>query len=160
VTGRLNIANGYGLFEVMTKQRPEIIIEGSNDGREWVEYEFKYKMGDVARRPAFCIPHMPRLDWLMWFEALDAERGGDYSRWFGSFVIALLQNKSDAVALLAKDPFPDKPPKFVRAVLYDYRFSDAAMRRQTGAWWTRKPVRLYLPAVSLPSGDASPDLRL
>jgi hypothetical protein len=156
-TDRLRIANGYGLFEVMTKTRPELVIEGSDDGATWVEYEFKYKMGDVTRRPAFCIPHMPRLDWQMWFQAL--ENRGLYP-WFQSFLLALLQNKSDAVALLAKNPFPDKPPRFIRVIEYDYRFSDPATRKATGAWWTRKAVRLRLAPVSLPSNDPAPELRL
>ncbi|MEA2733831.1 MAG: hypothetical protein QOE14_282, partial [Humisphaera sp.] len=149
------IANGYGLFEVMTKDRPELIIEGSDDGVNWKEYEFKYKPGDVMRRPRFCIPHMPRLDWLLWFEAL-----GDRRQWFINFQVRLLQNQPEVLALMARNPFPDKPPRYVRAVEYDYRFSDLATKSATGAWWTRKPVRLHTPPLSLQRSEPAFDMRL
>ena len=157
-TARFYIANGYGLFEVMTTHRPELVVEGSHDGRTWLDYAFKYKMGDVARRPRFCIPHMPRLDWLMWFEALDT-RGG-VSQWFQNFLVRLLQNEPDVLQLMAKNPFPDKPPRYVRVIVYDYAFSDAATRRQTGAWWTRKAVMLRVYPSALPTPDPQLDLRL
>ena len=70
----LHIVSAYGLFAVMTTQRNEIVIEGSADGNEWREYEFRYKPGDVTRRPRWNIPHQPRLDWQMWFAALDEPR--------------------------------------------------------------------------------------
>ncbi len=63
-------ANTYGLFMVMTTERPEILVEGSDDGIEWRAYEFRWKPGDPGRRPAFVAPHQPRLDWQMWFAAL------------------------------------------------------------------------------------------
>jgi lipase maturation factor 1 len=141
----------------MTKDRPELIIEGSNDGVNWQEYEFKYKEGDIARRPQFCIPHMPRLDWQMWFEALET-RGVHV--WFQNLLIRLLENEPQVLKLLAKNPFPDKPPKYVRVIVYDYRFSDAATRRATGAWWIRKPLRLRISPSALPVRDPELDLRL
>ena len=138
--------NGYGLFAVMTTSRPEIIVEGSDDGERWKAYEFRWKPGDVSRRPAFVEPHQPRLDWQMWFAALSDVR---QNPWFAGFVHRLLEGSADVAGLLASDPFAGKPPRFVRAELWDYRFTDTATRRRTGAWWTRKPVGTYLPAVSL-----------
>jgi hypothetical protein len=64
------LVNHYGLFAVMTTERPEIILEGSDDGRSWKPYEFRYKPGDPSRRPRFVAPLEPRLDWQMWFAAL------------------------------------------------------------------------------------------
>jgi hypothetical protein len=156
-TSHFYIANGYGLFEVMTTQRPELVIEGSNDGRTWEEYEFKYKPGDVTRRPRFCVPHMPRLDWLMWFEALET-RG--VHQWFQNFLVRLLQNEPEVLKLMAKNPFPDKPPRYVRVIEYDYRFSDPATRSATGAWWVRKPLRFRVTPASLPQTQPEIDLRL
>ncbi len=142
----LRTLNSYGLFAVMTTERREIIVEGSDDGVHWLPYEFKYKPGDVNRRPAFVAPHQPRLDWQMWFAAL-----GDYrqSPWFINFCDRLLQGSPEVLALLDKDPFPDHPPRQVRARLYDYRFTDPAGRRATGAWWKREFIGDYLPPVSL-----------
>jgi predicted DCC family thiol-disulfide oxidoreductase YuxK len=138
--------NGYGLFRVMTTQRNEIIVEGSDDGVEWKEYQFRYKPGDVDRAPVFTTPHMPRLDWQMWFAALgDAQS----NPWFENFMIRLLEGSPPVTKLLAYDPFPDHPPRYLRAVLYDYHFTTAAERRATGAWWTRKEVGIYFPVVSL-----------
>ncbi len=145
----LYITNSYGLFAVMTTTRPEIIVEGSNDGINWLPYEFPYKAGDVNRMPAYVAPYQPRLDWQMWFAALS----GDYrsSSWFVSFVYRLLQGSPDVLALLANNPFPDAPPKYIRAELYQYHFTTAAERSETGAWWTRELVGAYLPQVSLDS---------
>jgi len=138
--------NGYGLFAVMTIERHEIIVEGSNDGVNWLPYEFKYKPGDVMKRPGFIAPFQPRLDWQMWFAAL-----GDYQQnpWFQNFCVRLLQGSPDVLALLAKNPFPDKPPLYIRAELYDYHFTNFAERRATGDWWKRTLIGEYLPPVSL-----------
>ncbi|HWC60519.1 MAG TPA: lipase maturation factor family protein, partial [Verrucomicrobiae bacterium] len=149
----LETFNGYGLFQVMTTSRPEIIVEGSNDGENWQAYEFKYKPGDLKRRPAFVEPHQPRLDWQMWFAAL-----GNYQNnpWFVNFCARLLQGSPPVLGLLEKNPFPDQPPKYIRALVYEYHFTDAATRKQTGEWWRRDFVGMYLPAISLrtdgPSG--------
>ncbi|PYK01112.1 MAG: hypothetical protein DME23_04870, partial [Verrucomicrobia bacterium] len=131
----LRTVNSYGLFAVMTTTRPEIIVEGSNDGVTWLPYEFKWKPGEVKRRPAFVAPHQPRLDWQMWFAAL-----GDYRRepWFMNFLVRLLQGSPEVLALLQTNPFPDPPPRSVRAVLYAYRFTDVATRRASGEWWRRE----------------------
>jgi predicted DCC family thiol-disulfide oxidoreductase YuxK len=142
----LRTFNSYGLFAVMTPSRPEIIIEGSSDGVTWLEYEFKYKPGDVRRRPRFVEPHQPRLDWQMWFAALGTYRDNP---WFVNFCIRLLQGSPEVLNLLAHNPFPDAPPRYIRAVTYDYRFTTFAQRRITGAWWQREPQGIYLPPISL-----------
>jgi predicted DCC family thiol-disulfide oxidoreductase YuxK len=141
------IVNTYGLFAVMTTSRPEIIIEGSNDGATWLPYEFKYKPGDLSRRPVWVEPHQPRLDWQMWFAAL----GGDYrdDPWTVQLMGRLLQGSPDVLRLFGKDPFPSHPPRFVRAMVYDYRFTTPAERRVTGDWWHRELKGVYLPPVSL-----------
>lgn len=138
--------NGYGLFAMMTTSRPEITIEGSNDGKTWLSYEFKYKPGDLKRAPGFVAPHQPRLDWQMWFAAL-----GDYRQnpWLVNFCVRLLQGSPEVLKLLANNPFPRTPPKFVRARVYDYHFSNFDQRREDGVWWTREYKGEYLPAFSL-----------
>ncbi|MBI4115586.1 MAG: lipase maturation factor family protein, partial [Candidatus Omnitrophica bacterium] len=138
--------NSYGLFAVMTTKRPEIIIEGSHDGKTWSAYEFKWKPGDLKRRPQFVEPHQPRLDWQMWFAALGSYK---HNPWFISLMRRLLEGSSDVLNLLAKNPFPDKPPKYVRALLYEYRFTDRETLRTTGNWWRRELKGLYCPVISL-----------
>src|SRR5260370_25474093 len=107
---------------VITPKRNEIVIEGSDDGADWREYEFRYKPGDVARRARWNIPHQPRLDWQMWFAALDDPR---YLPWFSRFLARLLENEPAVTALIETNPFPDKPPTYVRAQFYDYAFADS-----------------------------------
>lgn len=138
--------NNYGLFAVMTISRLEIIIEGSDDGLIWRAYEFKYKPGDVRRRPGFVEPHQPRLDWQMWFAALGTYR---QNPWLVNLCVRLLQGSPPVLALLERNPFPNAPPQYVRAVVYDYHFTDFATRRKTGAWWRRQEKGAYLPALSL-----------
>ena len=143
--------NGYGLFAMMTTSRPEIIIEGSNDNQMWLPYEFKYKPGDPTRRPAFVAPHQPRLDWQMWFEALNVMRPrNEPSQWFMNFCVRLLQGQPEVLALLKTNPFPNAPPRYLRAMVYDYHFTDFATRRETGAWWRRELLGPYCPVMSLP----------
>ena len=144
----LRIVNTYGLFAVMTTARPEIIIEGSDDGVHWREYTFKYKPGDVRRPPLWNVPHQPRLDWQMWFAALET---ASQNPWFLRFLQRLLENSPEVTALLGSNPFPDKPPLYVRALLYDYRFSSGEEKAATGAWWTRRPEGIYFPATALRS---------
>ena len=140
------IVNGYGLFRVMTKDRDEIVIEGSADGFDWLPYEFKWKPGDVMRAPGWCAPHQPRLDWQMWFAALGTPRENP---WLGGLIVQLLQGSPDVSRLLAKNPFPREPPRYIRAMFYRYRFTTLREHRQTGAWWKRQELREYLPTVSL-----------
>ncbi len=111
--------NGYGLFAMMTTARPEIIIEGSNDNQTWLPYEFKYKPGDPTRRPAFVAPHQPRLDWQMWFEALNVMTPHyEPSSWFMNFCVRILQGQPEVLALLKTNPFPNSPPRYLRATVY------------------------------------------
>jgi hypothetical protein len=140
------IVNGYGLFRVMTKDRSEIVIEGSADGITFEPYEFKWKPGDVMRAPGWCAPHQPRLDWQMWFAALETPRENP---WLVGTLACLLRGKPDVERLLAKNPFPDAPPRYVRATFYRYRFATTDEHRQTGAWWNREELRKYVPAISL-----------
>jgi predicted DCC family thiol-disulfide oxidoreductase YuxK len=140
------VVNSYGLFAVMTTTRPEIVIEGSNDGVEWKPYEFRYKPGDIARAPRFVAPHQPRLDWQMWFAALRDYRA---SPWFLMLAERLLEGSPAVLALLEENPFPDRPPRYVRAQLYQYHFTDQAARRATGAWWRRDLAGEYLPPIGL-----------
>jgi predicted DCC family thiol-disulfide oxidoreductase YuxK len=140
------IVNGYGLFRVMTKTRPEIIIEGSADGNEWLPYEFKWKPGALDRAPGWVAPHQPRLDWQMWFAAL-----GNYRQnpWFVSLLERLLRNTPAVTRLLERNPFPETPPRYIRARLYEYRFTTGVEHRVTGNWWKREENGEYLPAISL-----------
>jgi predicted DCC family thiol-disulfide oxidoreductase YuxK len=141
----LRMVSSYGLFAVMTTERNEIIIEGSDDGTEWREYQFRYKPGDVARRPPWNIPHQPRLDWQMWFAALDDPRRVN---WFPRFLEKLLENEPTVTALLEKNPFPDKPPQYLRAQFYDYTYSSGEELGK-GLWWRRRSLGLYYPVVRL-----------
>jgi len=140
------IVNGYGLFRVMTKDRREIVVEGSADGIDWKPYEFKWKPGDVMRAPGWCAPHQPRLDWQMWFAALSSYQ---QNPWFVQTVISLLHGKPKVAALFERNPFPQSPPRYVRATFYRYRFTTTEEHRQTGAWWKRQELGEYLPSVSL-----------
>ena len=139
--------NTYGLFADMTESRPEIIVEGSNDRITWKTYEFRWKPGELTDAPKWVAPHQPRLDWQMWFAALQ----GSYQRtpWFLDFMGALLQGKPEVLQLLAENPFPDAPPRYVRAVLYDYHFTDIATKRSEGTWWSRERKGIYFPEISL-----------
>lgn len=143
-----HVVNAYHVFPNMTTKRPEITVEGSSDGQDWQAYAFRYKPGDPSRRPRFNIPHQPRLDWMMWFAAI-GRPGTRTTYWFPDFMVRLLEGSPPVLALLADNPFPDRPPRFVRARLEDYRFTTPAERAATGAWWVRKPLGTYLPALSL-----------
>jgi hypothetical protein len=142
----LRSINSYGLFAVMTPDRPEIIVEGSNDGSEWKEYSFPHKPGALDRPPTFIAPLQPRLDWQMWFAALGDARGNP---WFVNFCVRLLQGSPDVLALLDTDPFPGSPPKYVRARLYNYNFTTWSERQRNGHWWKREFKGEYLPPISL-----------
>jgi hypothetical protein len=141
----LRAVNRYGLFAVMTTSRPEIVVEGSDDGSNWRAYEFKYKPGDVNRPLPWIAPYQPRLDWQMWFAALSTHQDAP---WFSNLVLRLLEGSPEVLALLVTNPFPDKPPQFVRASTYDYHFTGAE-RRSTGAIWRREFIGEYFPVVSL-----------
>jgi hypothetical protein len=142
--------NSYGLFAVMTTTRNEIIIEGSDDGVVWHAYEFKWKPGDLMRRPAFVTPHLPRLDWQMWFAALGS-RADD--PWFRVLLYRLLHGSPPVLALFEHNPFPDRPPVYVRSMLYRYHFTSSAERQASGAWWRRELLGPYSPVISIRTPD-------
>jgi hypothetical protein len=136
----LRSVNAYGLFAVMTTERREIVIEGSADGTTWREYEFRHKPGSVDRAPAWVAPWQPRLDWQMWFAALSYYEA---EPWFQRLLVRLREGAPMVLALVDSNPFPDEPPRFVRARLYRYTFTDR--RDATGAWWRRELLGEYSP---------------
>jgi len=145
------LVNTYGAFGSVSRTRDEVIVEGTEAAAietvtPWREYEFKGKPGDVRRMPAQLAPYHLRLDWLMWFLPLSSRYG---ERWFVPFLIKLLEGDRPTLALLRSNPFPDRPPRFVRARLYRYRFTTAKERRETGAWWSRTLIGEYMPPVTL-----------
>jgi hypothetical protein len=140
--------NDYGLFRVMTTSRHEIVVEGSDDGEHWREYEFRWKPGDLNERPHLVAPHQPRLDWQMWFAALGSTEG---NQWFLRFLVRLLEGSPEVLDLLRSNPFPDHPPRYIRTVAYDYhftRFDDG----HTG-WWKRKPLGPFSRTLTLKNGQ-------
>jgi hypothetical protein len=141
-----HLVNPYGIFAVMTTERIEIIIEGSVDGWEWKEYCFKYKPSEVNRRPRRISPYQPRLDWQAWFLPF---RYYTSEAWFQSFLYHLLKGTPDVLNLLRKNPFPDMPPKFIRSVMYEYRFSTWAEKKESGNWWIRRGGELFSPPMKL-----------
>lgn len=141
----LHLVSAYGLFAVMTQKRDEIVIEGSNDGITWREYGFRYKPGDVRRASPWNIPHQPRLDWQMWFAALDSPA---HLPWFARFLERILENEPTVMSLMAVNPFPDKPPSYVRAAFYDYTYASPAEKAK-GIWWKRRLLGLYFPVAQL-----------
>jgi lipase maturation factor 1 len=131
------MVNTYGLFAVMTTERPEIIIEGSEDGVTWVPYELPYKPGALDVAPGFVAPHMPRLDWQLWFAALSGARA---EHWFARLMAHLKNGTPSVLALFERDPFEGRRPAHLRAVLYRYRFTTIDERRATGNWWKRTAI--------------------
>jgi hypothetical protein len=145
----LHIVNTYGAFGSITRERNEIVIEGTDDPvitdrTTWREYEFKGKPGDPARMPRQIAPYHLRLDWLMWFAAFS--RPAEH-RWFSALLTKLLEGDSATLSLLEANPFPNQPPWHVRAVYYRYRFTTPEERRQTGRWWDREVLGLYVGPV-------------
>jgi predicted DCC family thiol-disulfide oxidoreductase YuxK len=141
----LHLVSPYGLFAVMTTTRDEIVIQGSDDGVEWRDYEFRHKPGDVMRRPRWNVPHQPRLDWQMWFAALDDP---ERQPWFSHFLVRLLENEPSVTGLLETNPFPGKPPTYARAQFYEYTYA-AGDEHAAGQWWDRRLLGLYFPAAHL-----------
>lgn len=141
----LELVNRYGLFAVMTTSRTELIIEGSDDGEHWREYEFRYKPGSPNRELPVVAPYQPRLDWQMWFAAL-----GTYNQneWIGGLVYRLLQGDPATAALMGRSPFPH-PPTWIRIEAYDYRFTTRAERSRSGAIWQRTVLGTWLNPVRL-----------
>jgi len=146
-----HIVGTYGAFGSVTKERDEVVVEGTEDvaltsQTRWLEYEFQGKPTDVMRRPPQVAPYHLRLDWLMWFAAMSSPM---YHEWFVPFMAKLLEADRAVLALLQRDPFDGRRPRFVRARLYRYRFTTPEERRTTGAWWHRELVDEYLRPVSL-----------
>jgi lipase maturation factor len=150
-----HLVNTYGAFGSITRTRYEIVIEGTDDeavttATTWREYEFKGKPGDPSRRPAQIAPYHLRLDWLMWFEAFSPQ---PQNQWFIALLQRLLQGDPAALSLLDANPFPEGPPRFLRARYYRYRFTDAEERRRTGRWWYRQLAGEYVPVINLAAFD-------
>jgi hypothetical protein len=145
------LVNTYGAFGTVSRVRDEVVIEGSDadvlDEAEWREFEFRGKPGDVRRLPRQFAPYHLRLDWLMWFLPLSPAYG---EPWFVPFLVKLLEGDPPTLRLLRRNPFPAGPPRFVRAVLYRYRFTTRRERRETGAWWTRERLGEFVEPVTLP----------
>lgn len=153
-----HIVGTYGAFGSVTKERYEIVIEGTAEPMltpqtVWREYEFKGKPGDVRRRPPQVAPYHLRLDWLMWFAAMSSPM---YHEWFIPLLGKLLESDRPTLRLLRMDPFAGNSPRFVRALLYLYRFTTPKERRETGAWWHRELVGDYVPPVSLRGRKSEP----
>jgi len=151
VYNRLHLVGTYGAFGSITRPRYEVIVEGASDrtitpSTEWREYEFKAKPGATGRIPPQIAPYHLRLDWLMWFAAFSS-----YSQhpWFVNLMAKLLEGDRPVLSLMAKNPFPDAPPHFIRARLFEYHFTTPQERARTGQWWKREYVQPYFPAVSL-----------
>jgi hypothetical protein len=143
---RLDLVNTYGAFGTVGRERDEIIFEGTDDAvitseTKWKEYEFVAKPGDPDRRPPFVAPYQPRIDWQIWFAAMASPQ--EYP-WTLQFVWKLLHNDAGTLSLLANNPFPDKPPHFVRARLFRYRFAPVG----ENGWWRRELIDEWLPAFS------------
>ena len=148
---RYHLVNTYGAFGSVTRERYEVVIEGT-DAEElseqtvWREYEFKAKPGDPRRRPPQVAPYHLRLDWLMWFAGISPSYAQD---WLVPFLTKLLEGDPAVVRLLRRNPFPDAPPVRVRARYYRYQFTSRQKRRETGMWWMRELVGDYMPPVEL-----------
>ncbi|MEN8175978.1 MAG: lipase maturation factor family protein, partial [Pseudomonadota bacterium] len=136
------VAHRYHVFPTMKTERIEIEVEGSHDGRHWLPYRFRYKPQAVEQRPAFIIPHQPRLDWMMWFIPLGMAMN---QIWFEAFMERLLDNAPGVTALLAENPFADTPPRYIQASAYLYRFTTPAERAQSGDWWVRESLGPLFP---------------
>jgi hypothetical protein len=143
-----HIVNTYGAFGTVGRTRYEVVVEGAADATDdgWREYEFKGKPGDPRRRPPQVAPYHYRLDWMIWFIPLSPRYAGD---WFVVFLVRLLENDAATLRLLRRSPFPDGPPKVVRARLFHYRYSTWREWRETGQWWVRTLAAEYVPPFGL-----------
>ncbi|MFO0684126.1 MAG: lipase maturation factor family protein [Sandaracinus sp.] len=133
------VANGYGLFAVMTRDRPIVIFEGSDDGETWLGYDYRWQSGDPARGPAVCMPHMPRLDWMVWFAGLSDRP----EPWTLALERALLEARPDVLGLFGHDPFDGRAPRYVRTVRYLYSFAPPGDED----WWLRTDRAPYGPTL-------------
>ena len=131
-----------------------MVVEGQGADSQWREYEFRGKPTDLKRRPPQWAPYHLRLDWMMWFLpfSVPSARGRaapfGYETWFVRLMEKLLEADLATLRLLRVDPLDGRRPTFVRARFYRYEYTTRAERRQTGAWWKRREIGEYLPAVS------------
>lgn len=147
----LHLVNTYGAFGRVTRNRYEIIIEGTTDNTidpdtNWKAYEFKGKPGNPKTIPPQFAPYHLRLDWQIWFAAMSSIRS---NRWLLRFILKLLQGDEKSLKLLRDNPFKNRPPNYIRARLFHYRYADKKERKQTGKWWKRDFEQIYLPPQSL-----------
>uniref|UniRef100_A0A7N5JVW7 Lipase maturation factor n=1 Tax=Ailuropoda melanoleuca TaxID=9646 RepID=A0A7N5JVW7_AILME len=150
----LRIVNTYGAFGSITKERTEVILQGTASPNAslpdavWEDYEFKCKPGDPGRRPCLISPYHHRLDWLMWFAAFQTY---EHNEWIIHLAGKLLANDATALSLLALNPFKDRaPPRWVRGEHYRYKFSrPGGQHAAAGKWWVRKKIGAYFPPLSL-----------
>ena len=138
------IADRYGLFARMTRGRYEIEFQGSMDGQNWTTYQFRNKPQYPQEAPRIYAPYQPRFDWNLWFASL--------SDWRSDPIVVrteerLLAGSPDVVALFQSNPFPQQPPRIVRAVVWQYWFSTREAKRTQGIWWTRQLLGLYAPTL-------------
>ncbi|MDJ0807613.1 MAG: lipase maturation factor family protein [Gammaproteobacteria bacterium] len=137
---RFGLGNIYHIFPTMQVERQELLIEGSNDGKEWLAYRFKYTPGEPAKAPEFIVPHQPRLDWMVWF--VPTQRLPQMV-WFGEFLRRLHEGSDSVSGLLAENPFSDSPPRYLRVLAYRYRFATPDERAENGDWWRREYLGLF-----------------
>jgi lipase maturation factor len=138
------IANRYGLFGVMTRGRYEIEFQGSDDGKTWVAYPFRYKPQDLDKAPGTYAPYQPRFDWNLWFASLGSWQ--DYPI-VARTEVKLLSNDKDVLSLFQANPFSKAPPHEVRAVIWEYWFTTVSEKRTQGLWWRREFLGLYAPTI-------------
>jgi hypothetical protein len=146
-----HIVNNYHVFPTMDTERIELEIEGSLDGVNWRTYAFKYKPGDVQRRPGVIVPHHPRVDWLMWF----VPKHPMFSPWFEQFLQRLSEGSPAVLALLEDNPFAGHPVPYLRVSAYRYRFASPELRAETGQWWEREYLGPFLPVPGIRGGPGS-----
>jgi len=142
-----HLVNTYGAFGSITKERFELIIQGTSDEiitptTEWMEYEFPAKPGAVDGALPIIAPYQPRLDWQIWFAAFSIP---DREPWIAHLIWQLLSGDEDITRLLAYDPFPDHPPRWIRVEYYKYEFAPLGARET----WTRTYVGSWLRPLSL-----------
>lgn len=143
------IANRYGLFAVMTRERYEIELQGSLDGLHWTAYPFRYKPQDPMQAPGIYAPYQPRFEWNLWFASLGDWRANP---WVLRTELRLLEGSPPVLRLFAADPFAGEPPCCVRAVKWQYWFTSPEEKRATGAWWKREERGLYAPELRIGAG--------
>jgi hypothetical protein len=152
-----DLVNTYGAFGSVSRERYEVIIEGTDASTldqytRWREYELPCKPGRVDRKPCWITPYHLRLDWQLWFVPLSPARN---RRWFLSLTNELLHGDRRVLGLFAENPFPNAPPRFIRAVFYRYEFAPLGSHDT----WRRTPAGQYLPPVSLADVEFQQELR-